>query len=351
MVQRLGWVLLVLGVGSPSPAGAEFLFGKPGESSLHISALIQVKYTGLDQSDSNQNTFQIRRLRLRLDGDAFPHVRYQFQIAGDAVTTSTPDRVRLLDANVVLNYNPWLQVKAGQFKAPFGAEQLTDPEALHSIERGLVDTLVPGRQLGVMLTSAPDAFSLARGTTSHRVDYGIGVFNGNGINQPANDNSDSLVAGRVVLAPSARLSIGGSVLTSKDPASTAAATAGLAVPGRRNVYGADVYATSGPFHVWAELANQEFHPDGPDANRTARGVYVQPSVFVTKDKLEVWYRYDRFDPDTRLEDNLDKTWHHVGVNYYVRQNGFKIQGEYVAKREKGRLLEDDTFSVMLQILW
>src|SRR5207244_1566930 len=121
----------------------------------------------------------------------------------------------------------YLLIKAGQFKAPFGREFLTVSTDLESIERALIENLVPNRQIGAMVSSAWDMTDLARGATGHRFDYGAGAFNGNGINRDRNDNTDVMVVGRVVGRPSERFSIGANAFTSRDSPAVSSPAVGL----------------------------------------------------------------------------------------------------------------------------
>jgi len=345
----LGW--LTLGMLAAGPAAAEFRFGTPGEHFLRIKGRIQFRYTGVDESGANENSFRIRRLRLNFKGDAFPHVSYEFELSADPAVAAVPDRIRILDADVVFNYYPWTQIKVGQFKAPFGAEQITSSGRLQAIDRALMSVLTPDRQLGAMLTSASDDTDLARGLSGHWLDYGVGYFNGNGINQKGNDNAGGLLAARLVSAHLKHLNLGAHVLTSKDPIATAADLVGLALPGRRNGFGFDLHANHGPFSIWAEFADLRFNPEGDEAPREMRGYYIHPSFFPIKDRLDLWYRLDAFDPNRDVDDNLDKQWHHLGATYFVHGHGLKVQGEYILRREKGRELDDDILIVQLQLIW
>jgi phosphate-selective porin len=346
-----GWLTLALL--TAAPAAAELRFGTPGEHFVSIRGRVQLRYTGVDQSGADENSFLMRRLRLTVEGDALPKVGYEFELSGETADGSLPDRARVLDANVVFKHYPWTQVKAGQFKAPFGAEQINSSARLRAIERALAAALTPERHLGVMVGSVSDNQDIVRGLVAHKVDYAVGYFSGKQIQGPADDLHDSsgFFAGRVVTAPHSRLSLGANFLTSKNSAGSASQRVGLALPGRRNNFGFDVYANQGPFSLWAEFVELRFNPEGGEDPRRLRGFYLHPSLTLIKDRLEVWYRYDAFDPNRDVEDNLDKQWHHLGATYFFRNHDLKLQGEYVARREKGRELEDDVLLVQLQLIW
>ena len=78
-------------------------------------------------------------------------------------------QVVLFDAYVELHPWPWLRLRAGKFKPPVGLEWLQSDATIDFIERAFPTSLVPYRDLGVMLSGdvAGGAFS-----------YAIGVFNG-----------------------------------------------------------------------------------------------------------------------------------------------------------------------------
>lgn len=78
-MRKLLWGMIGLGTWATSfvsPAAAEFRFGTPGEHFLSIEGRPQLRYTSVDQSGANENSFRIRRLRVEFEGDAFPHVGY-----------------------------------------------------------------------------------------------------------------------------------------------------------------------------------------------------------------------------------------------------------------------------------
>jgi phosphate-selective porin len=335
-------------------AGAEGLvLGTPGEKSLRISGWIQARFTGYDQSEADKNSFRIRRARVRVDGDVRPHVKYEIQVGNGSRSLLDADRVQLLDADVGIELRDYLRVKAGQFKAPFGREFLTVSSEMESIERALIENLVPNRQIGAMVTSVWDMTDLARGVNGHRFDYGAGAFNGNGINRDRNDNTDVMVAGRVVVHPNERFSIGANAFTSKDSPAVSSPAVGLNAVGRRVGLGVDARVEGPRVHAQAEYIQVEFNPEPARlANRTLRGFYVQPGVFLVPQRLEGWVRYEQYDPDKTVKDNSDKRWTHVGLNWFIsKDHTFKLQAEYVLRREDGIAIDDDSALAQLQVSW
>jgi phosphate-selective porin OprO/OprP len=116
-------------------------------------------------------TFFFRRARLFLEGDIDEHVKFKLQVdfaGGDA---------DFKDASVQLHglkgcLGCWMPtVTVGQFKEPFSLEELTSSNYITMVERSVMNTLVPGRSLGVMLS---DSFWQDRATLS------VGVFAADG---------------------------------------------------------------------------------------------------------------------------------------------------------------------------
>jgi hypothetical protein len=335
-------------------AGAEGLvLGTPGEKSLRISGWVQARFTGYDQSGADKRSFRIRRARLRLDGDATSRVKYELQVGNVSRSLLDADHIELLDADVGIDLRDYVLVKAGQFKAPFGREFLITSAELESPERALIENLVPNRQIGAMVTSTWDTTDLARGSKAHRIDYGVGAFNGNGRNRDRNDNTDLMFAGRLVARPHERFSIGANAFTSKDSPAVSSPAVGLNVIGRRTGFGVDARVESTRARAQAEYVQVDFDPEPTRlTKRTLRGFYVQPGVFVVPERLEAWVRYEQYDPDADVKDNSDKRWTHLGVNWFInKEHSFKLQAEYVLRREDGFAIDDDAALAQLHVAW
>src|SRR5262249_8628894 len=100
--------------------------------------------------------------------------------------------LRVQDAYLNVHYVDWLQVEAGKFKQPFSYEQLIQDRFVPTLERSLIDQLVPARDVGIMVHGE----KLFGG----RLDYAVAVSNGeiNG-DQDTNDVKD--LAARLVVRP------------------------------------------------------------------------------------------------------------------------------------------------------
>ncbi|MEW6358199.1 MAG: porin [Planctomycetota bacterium] len=93
------------------------------------------------------DTFFLRRARMIVDGHLWgkPH---KFRVDAE-LTEAGGQEIR--DGYLELDYVPWLKVRFGQFKAPFGREWLQSSNDIQFVERSLaVDNLGPDRDIGIM---------------------------------------------------------------------------------------------------------------------------------------------------------------------------------------------------------
>src|SRR6266704_6124485 len=106
-----------------------------------------------------KDRFRLRRARIGMTGDFAEN--FDFKIEGDFEQndgTSPSNRVDFSGTDIWLNWHqfPGAQIKIGQYKAPFGLEQLTPDTALFIIERSLpTGAITPERQIGVELWGKP----------------------------------------------------------------------------------------------------------------------------------------------------------------------------------------------------
>ncbi len=129
-------------------AAAGLHFGAPGRRSMEVTGKVQLRFTG---ASGDESALRIRRLRLELAGSASSRVSYEVEFSAAPRHGVVPDRFELLDAYAILDAHSRVQIKVGQFKAPFGAETLTSSTRILATDRALASELAPDRQIGVML--------------------------------------------------------------------------------------------------------------------------------------------------------------------------------------------------------
>jgi len=335
------------GVPAASLEADETPAAAPAPVTVQWGGFLQVQGEAGDPGDSRfdgGDRIYLRRARLNATATFPEHFRakLELELAGNLSKTSS------LRAQVTDGYVEWvgwraLSVRAGQFKTPFGYEQLFADTRLATIERSLGnDRLTSGRQLGL------DLFG-----TLGVLDYSAGFFNGTGTNNNFNDNGNFLYAGRVgagVWKGTATrfgdmaLSLGVDGLSSRDASIALSSDFGLdstpATPshddvfaGRRRAFGVDAQFHAGPFEVWAEYLRETLEPrDGiPGSRVRADGWYAQATWFAIPRRLQVVAKYDAFDPNRELREADTRTWT-AGLNYFVRGDSLKLQLDYLRTR-------------------
>jgi hypothetical protein len=187
-----------------------------------------------------KDRFLIRRARVNLAGDYAEQLDFKFELELFSGANSSARVTGIAARDVSVNWRaiPEANIKLGQFKAPFGFEQLTSDSRLLSIEpEPRHDGARPDRQIGVQLWGQP----LARLWPEQRrvLTYHVGMFNGSGSNTSINNNSEFMYVGRVeVQALNRRSSISRQLarrrerLSSRDENGDARFAGDLREPGR-----------------------------------------------------------------------------------------------------------------------
>src|SRR5213593_2932516 len=149
-----------------------------------------------------KDRFRLRRARINLTGDFAEN--FDFKIEGDSENSDgiSSGRTAFEATDIFINWHqfPEAQIKIGQWKAPFGLEQITPDTSLFTIERSLpTGAITPDRQLGVQLWGKPLASNWPE--QKDLLTYYAGIFNGNGRNITNNDNNNFMYVGRLELMP------------------------------------------------------------------------------------------------------------------------------------------------------
>lgn len=318
------------------------------EASLKIGGLLQAQADFGDQGDSRFSTaddrFYLRRARLNVSGSFLEDFdfRIELDLSGSLSNNSTSISTSNLRAQLTDGYVNWnkyaaANIRGGQFKSPFGFEQLYADPRLLTIERSLVnDRLTIGRQIGVMLSG--DAFD-------NRLSYATAIFNGNTVNVSFNDNDKFLYAERLsgvlfqgkAFGNDTRWSLGGNAFFSEDKNLTGQSAdfsfGGNTFTGKRRGLGIDSQFHSGPFDVWLEYLSLRLQPEDqlPVKEFTPRGWYAMVTYFICP-KAQAVIRYETFDP-TIVIDNTD-TWT-FGFNYLIKSDDLKFQLNYMLTNAAG----------------
>src|SRR6266478_4133318 len=176
-----------------------YVVPRASEFKLVLGGYIQANFEGIDVSpfegrfgsNALKERFRLRRARINLTGDFAE--QFDFKIEGDFENSDgiSSSRTAFSGTDIFVNWHqfPEAQVKVGQWKAPFGLEQITPDQYLIIIERSLpTGAITPERQIGVQVWGKP--FTNVWPDEKDLLTYYAGIFNGNGRNTTINDNNN-----------------------------------------------------------------------------------------------------------------------------------------------------------------
>lgn len=362
-VVLIGALLLFAAAGSlcaQTPAA-----GAKAGPNLQFGGLVQVQAEAGDRGDSrfssaNDRIF-LRRARLNASGKFLEEFDFKLEVelAGSLAEASSL-RAQATDAYITWNRNPAALLRLGQFKSPFGHEQLYADPRLPTIERSLVnDRLTAGRQIGVQVGG--ELFD-------KRFFYAVGAFNGNGTNTSANDNDAFATFGRVSAQvfrgrlgdQDSSLALGGGFYSSEDAAVTLSGLGFDSTPAsaeRDNVFAGEregrgfdfqLKAPGAFFELWAEWLEGRFEPltGRPRPVLDAEGYALQALVFLRPGRLELVLRHEYFDPDVVADDN-ETTLETLGLNYFFKGHDLKAMINLL--RVDDRLQPEDATRVLVRM--
>ena len=296
---------------------------------VKFSGYGMVQYQASDQDAKESNGFNLRLVRMALEGRAHEdfYWKVQMQINGN---TYDPDKsstdIRLVDLFGEWQKYEFFKVKAGQFKRPFTFEN-----PMHPITQGFMSysqnvsklagfsdrcggNASNGRDIGVQIQG--DFLKNAEGR--NLLHYQVGAFNGEGINQKDKDNRKDIIGGMWVM-PVKGMRIGAFGWTGS--------RAGVGEKNR--------YALSGEYaqNDWT-FRTEYIHSQGWNAAHTsdkADGIYALCIAPIQKNKMHVKARYDLY--REAKEWGQSKTMYEVGADYMFTKN-LQINLEYARVNDR-----------------
>jgi phosphate-selective porin OprO and OprP len=363
------------------------------ELKLVLGGFIQINLEDSDAFAFNGNfgqtaiddRFRLRRARVSLTGDFAE--QFDFKMEGDFEQSDgiSNNRTDFSGTDIWVNWHqfPGAQIKIGQYKAPFGLEQLTPDTALLTIERTLpTNAITPDRQIGVELWGKP--FTSIWPEQKDLLTYYAGIFNGNGRNVAVNDNNNFMYVGRLELMPfkgkifgqDSSLKLGADVLNSRDDKGTNISQSGnllvnsdgslspFTLPGadERTAWSVDGWLKVGPFDLIGEYFQEKVNgrtvngvPPG-FADFTTNGFYVTGGYFLIPKKLQAVVQWQDLNPGQKGNDGI----HSIlgGLNYYIHGDDLKLMVNYIhtwsdfrqANPESGQD-EFDQFLARVQVMF
>ena len=355
------------------------------ELKLVLGGFVQVNFEDGDVSafegrfgqTALKDRFRLRRARISLTGDFAE--QFDFKLEGDFENSDglNANRTAFEATDIFINWHQfaWAQIKAGQWKAPFGLEQLTPDTTLYTAERTLpTGAITPERQVGIQLWGKP--FATIWPGQADALTYYAGIFNGNGRNITNNDNNNFMYVGRLestlfkdVFGKGSFLKLGADVLNSRDDKGTNisqsltllvnsdGSLSPFVLPGadERTAWSVDAWIRMGPFDLIGEFLQEHVHPrtvdgvpGGFDAF-TTDGFYVTAAYYLIPKKLQAVVQWQHLNPGQKGSDGISSIV--GGLNYYIRGDDLKLMVNYIHTwsdfREANPEFGDDQFDEVI----
>ena len=330
-------------------------------SNIKFSGYVMTQFQASDQEDKESNSFNIRMVRMALEGRLMQDLYWKVQIQANGNTSDLGSSPRMVDAFAEWQKYDAFKIKAGQFKRPFSFEN-----PMHPITQGFMgyaqgisklsgfsdrvgEHASNGRDIGVQIQGD----FLKNKAGRNLVHYQIGVFNGQGTNQKDVDQRKDIIGGAWVM-PIKGLRIGAfgwtgsyarrGTWTEVDANGNAQKKSGVrSVSKNRYAFSAEYAAND--WTVRSEYIHSQgygFEKSMSSGKETdcsinyaagdkADGFYALMIAPVVSKKLYAKARYDLYRP--RAEWSTSKTNYEIGANYWIGKS-IMIGAEYVRVNDR-----------------
>lgn len=315
---------------------------------LELSNRLQTRFSLTDEnSKPTVGSFRIRRFKTKLEGWAYrKDLTFELQL-------NWADDKPLEDANVAYDFSHGKKLfvlKGGQFKVPFGRQELTSSGNQQFVDRSLVSTeFAKGRDIGVQLSG------LAMGG---KLDWRVGAFNGAGRNATSNDNAKLQYDARLTWQPWGEVKYSEGDLGFSDKPLLAVAgqyelndrrgaTAGNDL--RRSVWGADAVFQYRGWWFFSEYFTGKLTPEVGQAF-TRKGFNVQLGKVLLANKMEIAARWAELDPSSRHAGDLRKEYGLV-FGYFFNRHTHKLQSDLRRLQDQFTHQHQWEFRVQYQLIF
>lgn len=345
--------------------------------SLQLRLNVQPRYQFQSQPGDDQHTFQVRRLKLSLQGNVFTK-NLSYKVQANFVNGNALDILE--DAYLSYRFFDPLQTQIGQFKPAFNRQSLNGDERLQFVDRSLasdefrfgtndkstVCTFSTGEVLtgsidcagpfkSVTTKAIPRKFSRDLGFMLHgnayqkKLNYQFSITNGAGTNR-INDNKAFAYAGRVVVQPIGDYGYSESdVEHSPKPALAIGANLGYneeaVTKTKVTLAGGDLGFKYKGFSLQGEYFLRNNNPTGANNSTKDHGYYAQAGYFLIPKHLEIAARSSQI---FFAGANNNKSEFMGALSYYIFGHDLKLQTDYAYLKNQNPKGDQNNHRIRLQ---
>ena len=171
-------------------------------------------------------------------------------------------------------------------------------------------------------------------------DYALGVFNGAGINR-ADTNEQKDLIGRLVFRPIKDFTVGTSYYLGDYTVATASSLSPVVRKDARRRIGTEFSYVKDPISLKGEYIK------GNDGATNKDGWYLQTGYYFIPKKFQGVFKFDTYDPDTKVSKN-EKDVYTLGGNWYFNKSAF-LQVNYEFKDEKAKETDNNALTGQLTL--
>jgi phosphate-selective porin len=319
----------------------------------------QTRLPGTASPGDSRGSFRIRRAKTTLEGWLWrKELQFELQLgwagtdsgalagAPSGTFSGLEDALLTWDASRKGTF----QITVGQFKVPFGRQELTSSERQQFVDRSILSgEFTRSRDVGVQVSGTVVGGKLA---------YAAGIFNGNGRNQLNNDNDKYQLDARVTLQPNGDVGYSEGDFESTDKPLFAVTgevevndTSGATntTDFKTTILGADAVFKYKGLSVFAEYFSRERDPE-TGSSFHSDGYHVQAGYFVQREKVEVAFRYARWDPSDAIAGN-DRSEVGGALSFFAKKHNLKVQLDVRRLEDEARDASDVEVRIQTQFVF
>jgi hypothetical protein len=315
------------------------------EGKLSVGGFVQANFESGHAPDARfagiNDRFLLRRARLNVSASFVENVIFKMEsdFGNNSISPKTGASGQLTDVFAAWTKFSAASVRVGQFKTPYGFEQLTSDTKTLTVERALPnDRLTLGRQIGAAVYGD---------VASKRVSYSLGAFNGTGTNIGSNDSQKFMWVGRVsgvaykgeFGTTKVKLSTGANAFTTEDKGT---------FTGRRTGSGVDAQLAVGAAELQAEWLRNDLHPFTGRAT-AMQGWSLLSAISITR-QVQGIVRYESYDSNVAVGRTTTGVWT-FGFNYLLKGDDLKLSLNYLSGSQPGPAVDGGRLLGRVQVVF